>query len=175
MAADSQIHAGSQHHAQEAGELRQKVKLLHDYLESSIADIAMKRRLNQTRATNIKVLILCLSGGATLLLGLDLGKLAELPLKNLAFAATSILTVLNALEPFFNYRALWVEHEKANAAFFAVKDRLNFYIAGRQDTDLNAEQIGKLYAEYEAVWAALNNAWSIQRQKYAETPGATKA
>lgn len=151
-------------------ELRRKVELLQSYLVGSIGDVSKKRRTNQFRATNIKVFILCLSGGATLLLGLDLGQVAELPLKNLAFAFSSIVTVLNALEPFFNYRALWVEHERANAAFFAVKDRLSFYVAGKSDDDLRADDVARLYAEYEAVWTALNQAWSTQRQKYTETP-----
>lgn len=160
--------------AQRGNELRQKVALLQDYLDKSIADVGKKRRTNQGRATQVKMLILCLSGAATILLGLELGELAQLPLKNVAFAFTSIVTVLNALEPFFNYRALWVEHERANGAFFAVKDRLNYYVAGRQDADLDATAIGNLYGEYEQVWANLNHAWSTQRQKYSESTGAGK-
>ncbi|MFM7235725.1 MAG: SLATT domain-containing protein [Cyanobium sp.] len=105
-----------------SSECIRKVELLQSYLEESIKDIRRKRKMNRQRATFIKLLILCLSGGATVLLGLDIGMNAQLPMKNLAFAFTASVTVLNALEPFFNYRALWVEHERANASLYQLKD-----------------------------------------------------
>jgi len=145
------------------GETRHKVDLLQRFIKSSIDDVGRKRKVNQGRATIVKVLILCMSGGATVLLGLNLGPSTEVPLKNVAFALSSLVTVLNALEPFFNYRALWVEHERANAAFFQVKDRLEFYVTGRADSDLEMSQIDRFYGEYESAWSTLNQAWSQQR------------
>jgi hypothetical protein len=152
-----------------AAEGRRKVELLQSFIKSSIGDVGRKRKLNQQRATIVKVLILCMTGGATLLLGLNLGPAAELPLKNVAFALTSLVTVFNALEPFFNYRALWVEHERANAAFFQVKDRLDFYVTGRSDRELDLNEVRKFYDEYERVWAALSQAWTQQRLQYENT------
>lgn len=146
-----------------ATELRKKVALLQGFIKSSIGDVAAKRKLNQRKATVVKVLILTMSGGATILLGLNLGPMAEAALKNVAFALMSLVTVFNALEPFFNYRALWVEHERANAAFFSVKDRLEFYVTGRGDAALEPAAINRFYADYESVWANLNQAWSRQR------------
>ena len=87
-------------------------------------------------------------------------------IKNIAFVFSSLVTVFNALEPFFNYRSLWIEHEKANAAFFQVKDRLEFYITGRTDDELSLKEIDKFYEEYEEVWSSLNQAWSKQRLLY---------
>ncbi|NMF82036.1 SLATT domain-containing protein [Nodosilinea sp. P-1105] len=151
-----------------SSECMKKVELLQGYLESSIKDVGRKRKINQQRATSIKVLILCLSGGATVLLGLDIGMHAQLPLKNLAFAFTAIVTVLNALEPFFNYRALWVEHERANASLYQLKDRLNFYVTGKEKTGLDISELEEFYAQYEQIWEMLNQAWIAQRQRYHE-------
>jgi hypothetical protein len=144
-------------------EVRSKIALLQEYVDKSIKDIGNKRKINQRRATVVKMLILCMSGGATILLGLNLGPSAEVSLKNVAFALSSLVTVFNALEPFFNYRALWLAHERANADFFQVKDRLNFYVTGRTDAELDSKQIDSYYAEYESVWTTLNQAWSQQR------------
>lgn len=149
-----------------AEEARHKVELLQRFIKSSIDDVGRKRKLNQRRATIVKVLILSLSGGATILLGLNLGPAAELPLKNVAFALSSLVTLLNALEPFYNYRALWVEHERANAAFFQVKDRLTYYVSGRSDDELEAAELRKFYDEYERVWSSLSQAWTQLRQQY---------
>lgn len=93
---------------------------------------------------------------------------AQLPLKNLAFAFTAIVTVLNALEPFFNYRALWVEHERANASLYQLKDRLNFYVTGKEKTGLDISELEEFYAQYEQIWETLNQAWISQRQRYHE-------
>ena len=71
--------------------------------------------------------------------------------------------MLSALEPFFNYRALWVEHERANGSFFHVKDRLGFYVTGRKDDELDLDKLARFYDEYEQVWSTLNAAWSRQR------------
>lgn len=147
-------------------EARRKVELIQNFIKSSIDDVGAKRKRNQRKATVVKVSILCLSGGATLMLGLNLGPSAEVSLKNIAFVLSSLVTVFNALEPFFNYRSLWVEHEKANAAFFQVKDRLEFYVTGRSDNELSLKEIDKFYEEYEDVWSSLNQAWSKQRLLY---------
>ena len=146
-----------------ADEARAKVTLLESYLKSSIDDVGKKRLRNQRKATAVKLTILCLSGGATLLLGLDLGLSVDPWLKRAAFVLTSVVTVLNAVEPFFNYRALWVEHERANAAFFHVKDRLHFYVTGRTESALEPAAIEHFYDEYERVWTRLNQAWLEQR------------
>ena len=150
----------------DGNEARRKVELLKSFIKSSIDDVGAKRKRNQTKATLVKVLILCLSGGATLVLGLNLGSSAEVSLKNIAFVLSSLVTVFNALEPFFNYRSLWIEHEKANAAFFQAKDRLEFYVTGRSDDELSLKEIDKFYEEYEDVWSSLNQAWSKQRLLY---------
>jgi len=146
-----------------ASEVRRKVELLRGFIAASIADVGSKRKRNQRKATVVKVAILFMSGGATILLGLNLGSFAEAPLKNIAFVLSSLVTVFNALEPFFNYRALWVEHERANAGFFQVKDRLDFYVAGRGDADLDVKVIDGFYADYERVWSTLNQAWNRER------------
>lgn len=145
-------------------EARRKVALLQGFIKSSIADVGNKRKLNQNKATTVKVMILCMSAGATILLGLSFGPAVEATTKNIAFALSSSVTVLYALEPFFNYRALWIEHERANAGFYQVKDRLDFYVTGRSDTQLDLEEIRKFYDEYENVWSTLNQAWNQQRR-----------
>src|SRR6187431_3059560 len=117
------------------GELAKKISLLEKWANDSIKYVNSARKTNRAKATGIKVSVLCLSGGATILLGLNIATGAELQLKNIAFALTSMVTVLNALEPFFNYRALWVEHERAKARFNQLHDQIRFYKEGKAEAD----------------------------------------
>jgi hypothetical protein len=158
-----------------AAELRKKIELLTEFIQSSITDVGNKRKLNRKHATWIKMLILCMSGAATIFLGLNLGSHTESALKNAAFVLSSLVTIFNALEPFFNYRGLWVEHERANAGFYQVKDRMAYYTAGRSDADLEAKEIDKFYDQYEHVWATLNQAWTQRRQQYDDAGKGGKA
>ena len=60
---------------------------LQGFIQNSIDDVAAKRKRNQFKATAVKVAILCLSGGATVLLGLNLGPGPDASMKNIAFAS----------------------------------------------------------------------------------------
>jgi hypothetical protein len=76
----------------------------------------------------------------------------------------AVLTVLNALEPFFNFRALWVEYETALASFHRLKDELEFYLAGTEPEKLSREKLERLNQEYQQIWANLNRNWIEYRK-----------
>lgn len=146
-------------------ERAKKLALLEQWAKSSIDYVNTARKANRTKATGIKVVVLCLSGGATILLGLTITAEVDLQFKNVAFAFTSIVTVLNALEPFFNHRALWVEHEQAKAEFNRLYDQVRFYREGKAESDYTAEAVEELYAEYAKIWRNLNAAWTRERRQ----------
>jgi hypothetical protein len=158
-----------------AGELAKKITLLEGWTKSSIDYVNGARKTNRSKATGIKVGMLCLSGLATILLGLNIAAGVDLQFKNVAFALTSIVTVLNALEPFFNYRALWVEHERAKARFNRLYDQIRFYKEGKAETDLKAEAVNELFSEYDKIWSELNDAWSRERRQLEEATAAAAA
>ena len=136
-------------------ESENKVKFLKEYIEISIKDMKKHRKQNQRRASTIKVSMLVFSSFATILLGIQLNNQESL-LKNIAFVFSAVVTLLNALEPFFNFRALWIEHEQGLASMYRLQNDLDFYLAGRKKEDIDLNKIEAFRKRYEEVWNTLN-------------------
>jgi hypothetical protein len=123
-----------------------------------------RRDRQRQRAVIIKITTVVLSGTGAVLLGLNLAGWDGL-FRNLAFVLVTIVTLLNALEPFLNFRSLWIEHENALAGFYLVKDDLNFYLAGIGTENIKDEKVIELYRDYRRVWAKHNEAWINHRRE----------
>lgn len=142
---------------------QQKADWLRKKIKESIEDTRRNKKTNQNRASYIKVSIIVLSGAATILLGLQIAGLEE-SFRNIAFALGATVTLLNALEPFFNFRSLWVEHEVALAGFHRLQDKLEFYLEGVEPTQLSRKEIDKFHDEYQEIWQNFGKAWISYRK-----------
>jgi hypothetical protein len=111
------------------------------------------------------VTTIALSGLATILLGLQIVGF-EKYFKEIAFVLGALVTLLNALEPFFNFRALWVEHERAQANFHRLKDKISFYLVGADAEKLSLEKLEDIHDEYQKIWIRLSSAWIEYRRGY---------
>jgi hypothetical protein len=138
--------------------LQDKATQLQQELEAGIQHARAKKRSSQLRASVIKLAIIFFSGLATVLLGLQIPSV-EGTLKQIAFALGAIVTMLNAVEPFFNYRALWVEHESALAGFYRIRRDLVYYLRGLPTDQLDGKVLKKFHDQYQAVWDQLSTAW----------------
>jgi hypothetical protein len=138
--------------------LQEKARHLQKMLDESIEDARAKMRKFRRRASVIKVATILLAGLGTILLGLQIAPNDGI-LKQIAFVLGAIVTMLTALEPFFNYRALWVEHELALAGFYRIRDELAFYLSGARAEDLDPKVLKKLHDQYQTVWEQLSSAW----------------
>ena len=136
-------------------EIENKVNFLKEYIEISIKDMKKHRKENQRRASVIKVSTLVFSSLATILLGVQLNE-QESVLKNIAFIFSAVVTLLNALEPFFNFRALWIEHEQGLANMYRLQNDFDFYLAGRNKEDIDPNKIEVFRKRYEEIWNSLN-------------------
>jgi hypothetical protein len=136
-------------------EIDNKVDFIKEYIEISIKDMKKHRKENQRRASIIKVSTLVFSSLATILLGVQLN-IQESILKNVAFVFSAIVTLLNAMEPFFNFRALWIEHEQGLANMYRLQNDLDFYLAGRKTEDIDPNKIEVFRKRYEEIWNSLN-------------------
>ena len=151
---------------------KKKSEWLKERVGKALQHTYKRKDQNKRRATCVKLTAILLSGIATLLLGLRiLGY--EAMFVNIAFALVTMVTILNALEPYFNFRALWVEHELAIARFHRINDELNFYLAGSSSKEINSEKLSEIYKEYRETWNSLNNAWIGYRKGKANSLSAT--
>jgi len=128
-------------------------------LQNSIQRVQSNRRQNRRRATIIKIVTILLSGLATILLGLQLGEQTQMFLKQAAFVCGACVTMLSALEPFFNFRSLWIEHERALAALYRIESDLNFYLSGTTAENLDMSIIEDFHERGQGVWDELSSTW----------------
>ncbi|HEY9626636.1 MAG TPA: SLATT domain-containing protein [Coleofasciculaceae cyanobacterium] len=145
-------------------EIKAKVEYLRVKIEDAIRRVRISRKNNQTKASYIKVFIILLSGTATVLLGLQISGL-QTQFKDIAFVLTALVTVLNALEPFFNFRALWIEHETALWKLYRLRNKIEYYTAGNEAENMSIEKIDGFQAEYQAVWDDLSQSWIAYRKQ----------
>lgn len=136
-----------------------KVRWLNEAIKKSLVYMDTKKHRNKRFATMLKLLVVLLSGTGTILLGLQITDYEKM-FKDLAFVLVSLVTLFNALEPFFNFRSLWVEQETAMAGFHRLQDDLEFYLSGRKNLEQDDPQIDEFYKRYQAVWGTHNEAWA---------------
>ena len=80
-------------------------------------------------------------------------------LRMIAFVLGAIVTMLTALEPFFNFRSLWVEHEEAVYHLYRLQDDFNFYLAGKQPAELSLAKLEEFNRRYGQIWVDLSERW----------------
>jgi hypothetical protein len=141
-----------------------KIDLLKKKIDESITRVRENRRSNRRKASYIKVIITLFSATATILLGLQIQSLDSL-FKSVAFVLTALVTTLSALEPFFNFRSLWVQHEAALWKFYRLRDKLEFYLAGITPEEASTEKINGFYNEFQSIWNELSTSWLNYRKQ----------
>ena len=142
---------------------KEKIEWLTRKISGSIEYMRKERNRNSKRASGLKLLTIFLSGAGAILLGVQISGYDAL-FRNLAFVLITIVTLINALEPFFNYRALWIEQERALAGFYKVQDDLDFYLAGTKSDQVSSNELNRIYEEIRIVWDHHSNAWLAYRK-----------
>lgn len=141
-----------------------KVELLQTKVGEAIKKVRGNRQDNRRKASLIKLAATFCSAIATILLGLKVPNL-ESQFKDIAFVLTALITLLSALEPFFNFRALWVEHEIALWKFYRLRDRIDFYLAGYKPEKMSIDEINSFHAEFQTIWNDLSQSWINYRKQ----------
>ncbi len=144
-------------------EIHDKVGFLRYEIEKAINQTGYQKQRNQKRASYIKLASMFFSSAATVLLGLkDVD--AEQVFKNIAFVFSASVTLLTALEPFFNFRSFWVEHEIAQGRFLGLRADLEFYLAG-PDAQHPDEKLDVFHKTHQRIWDDLNTVWAENRRR----------
>ena len=117
------------------------------------------------RASVIKLLTLALSAASTIILGLRIWA-------NLAFALVALVTVMGAVESFFNWRSRWVLMEETQYRFQRLADDLEYLVASTAADDLTHDQLSSIFGRYQAIWDDLSRTWLEHRREPAPSSSA---
>jgi hypothetical protein len=139
-------------------------QLLESQIEGSIHSVRWVRDFNKRRASIIRIGSLVASTAVTVLLGLKIAS-ADAYLQQTAFVLGATVTLLSALEPFFNYRALWIDHDQALADLYELRNDLAFFLMGPEpDVNKNANDLDAFRIRHNAIWSRLSKAWVEHRR-----------
>ncbi|MGW2248796.1 DUF4231 domain-containing protein [Kitasatospora sp. NPDC001660] len=121
-----------------------------------------RRRKKRFRLASsaLKVLTLSLSATSTIILGLQSLNFWA----GLAFALVAVVTLLGAVESFFNWRSRWVLMEETQYRFHRLADELEHLIASTSAADLTHARLQSLFDQYQGVWADLSDGWLRERR-----------
>lgn len=118
-----------------------------------------KKRSFRGAASTVKLTSLALSAAATIILGLqNLGTWA-----GLGFSLVAVTTVINAVEPFFNWRSRWVLMEEMQYRFYRLRDDLDYYLSKTPPDQVATEQLDHFFETYQELWNDVSQRWLEQR------------
>lgn len=140
---------------------QRRLAWLRSKINDDIGRLKEKRHRFQRYAAIVQLATIILSGLVSILLGIDL---YEANLKRVAFVLGVIVTVLNAIEPFFNFRALWIAHEDAKYRMHRLQDTVECYAQGVSADDADPKKIEEFERERHAIWDWVSAEWLARRR-----------
>ncbi|MFD7555401.1 SLATT domain-containing protein [Streptomyces sp. NPDC059835] len=143
------------------------VLLLEKIREGNAYARSRKKRFSRS-ASLTKVATLALSAASTVILGLQNLNAWT----GLALACVALVTLLGAVEPFFNWRSRWVLMEQAQHRFRRLGDDLEYLVASTAANQLTHDQLGEVFGRYQAIWDDLSNTWLEHRRELTSSTGA---
>jgi hypothetical protein len=75
-----------------------------------------------------------------------------------------MITLLNALEPYFNYRTLWVAFDQALGEFHRIDTNLQYCVVGVPADQIDVKELEVFRSEHEATWDRLSRVWADSRR-----------
>ncbi|MFC9329746.1 DUF4231 domain-containing protein [Kitasatospora sp. NPDC057015] len=143
-----------------AGHLLERIRQGNAYARS-------RKKRFRLSSSALKVLTLSLSAASTIILGLqNLGFWA-----GLAFAFVALVTLLGAVESFFNWRSRWVLMEETQYRFQRLADDLEYLVASTPTAGLTYDRLQPIFDEYQSVWAHLSERWLQERRTISPSEG----
>ena len=155
-------------------ELLGKSRYLVEKIDRSLDQVRVSRRYNRRLASLLRILTVLLSTLGTILLGIQISG-TETQFKQVAFVFGAIVTLLNALEPYFNFRSLWIEHESALAELYELKEEITYYLAGKEPGSLESGVISSFHERHQQIWRRLSKAWIEHRKSGIEGGAGTQS
>jgi Protein of unknown function (DUF4231) len=109
----------------------------------------------RTRASRVKVAALILTALSTIVLGIP-----AIPVRaSIALPMVALVTVLSALETFFNWRSRWVLMEEAQYRLNRLRDEIDYYLVVTPSAEIAKEKLDEFFKEQQAIWSDVSRRW----------------
>jgi Protein of unknown function (DUF4231) len=149
-----------------------QVSFLLGELDRQERRFAHRRRRDKRKAFALQVSTVVFSATITVLLGLQVGSRTQSTFKNIALALGALVTVLAAMEAFFNHRGLWIGRTVTVRRLEDLRRHLEYRLAGLDGTQLEPKLADSFLAELDEIIAEDQRTWMRLRS---EGPSATRS
>lgn len=149
-------------------DLKLKLDTLRSELNLSICYFEKKQKKTKKRANAVKFTSVTFSALITVVLGLNSGDLAE-TFRMVALLLGAVVTIINAIDAFYNYGALWVKNTITLAKLRELRRELEFYAAGYENTDISEAKLNEYLDRMQQILKDDIKQWLRIRQKVGST------
>src|SRR4029079_5936210 len=77
----------------------------------------------------------------------------------IALPMVALVTVLGALETFFNWRSRWVLMEQAQYRLNRLRDQMDYYLVVTPSDQLDRETLDRFFIQQQHVWSDVSRRW----------------
>jgi hypothetical protein len=147
--------------------LREAFIRFRDLVSSDMDWADLRKARFRTRASCAKVAALALTAASTVVLGIPAipGRAA------IALPMVAFVTLIGALEPFYNWRSRWVLMEETQYRLNRIRDEMDYYLVTTTSADLDRERLRKFFADQQDVWHDVSRQWVEFRKLDQAQPG----
>lgn len=145
-------------------DLKQKLDTLRNELNFSIEYFEYKHKKTKTRVNVVKITSVTFSVLITVVLGLNSENLVE-TFKNIAIVLGAVVTIINAVDAFYNYGALWVKNAVTLSKLRELKRELDFYAAGCEPEDISESKLNEFLNKLQQILKDDIKQWLRIREK----------
>jgi hypothetical protein len=131
-------------------DVQAKLTNLKNEIDYNIKYFNRKHSRTKHRAYSIKIASVGFSALITVLLGVSSPNF-ETMFKNLTIVLGACVTIINAIDAFYNYNGLWIKNTITLSKLMELKRELEFYSAGCILDDICEEKLNKYMNELQQI------------------------
>lgn len=141
-------------------EYQKQVDFLKSQLENTIHSLYDRRSDNRKKAFRLQIATTILSSVSTIVLGLKIeGK--EEHTRIFALIASTLITVITAIDAFYNHKRLWLTYADSLNAMYALRYDLDYRLSA--PAEITPEELNKFRDRYQLILNANNEKWMKMR------------
>lgn len=127
---------------------------------NGIIEIFSKKRLrDKKKAFTLKILSVVFAASITILLGIRIDERMNAFLQNVALTLGAVISVLNAVEAFYDHRSLWVNSTVTYSRLLELKRDLKLFSTGSEPADLDIKTFNRLTNRLDEILGDDLNSW----------------
>jgi len=137
-------------------EYQKQVDFLKNQLEGTIKSLYDRRGDNRKKAFRLQIATTVLSSISTIVLGLKIEGREE-HTRIFALIVSSLITVITAIDAFYNHKRLWLTYADSLNAMYSLRYELNYRLSA--PAEITADELNRFRDRYQLILNANNEKW----------------